>query len=913
MKKSDWVLASATLLYSYLFYKQLAGINFFIFSILIAFAYAILNKDVLKNKMWLLVAGLSVTTSFFIMWHNSNLAIWANLCSLMLLSGYSLSKNSSVLLNGFYSIYSIGGSYVFIILNTIKRSQNKEQKEKDLTETGKGIKFLIGAIVFILILSFFFIYKSANPLFEKYTEKINLDFISGRWILFTLGGFLMIYGLLKQQRINMLDEWESKLAVQLTDTGKVSKKFEKTSGTLLFMMLNLMLVFINALDIIFLYAGDKLPEGITHSQFVHNGVGMLILSIVLGVSVILYIFRNALHFDAGNKVIKLLISLWILQNIFMIVSASVRNYMYVLDYSLTYKRIGVFVYLALTVIGLLTVLAKIHYKKSNWYLVRSNAFCGVLFLCFSSFINWDKVVCEFNITCKTEKLQELDKKYLLGLSDESIPYLQSLKNQKGFDTDSAKKDLYRGSGDFESLSAWDYVNDYIKNSDETDTKTYNFLKKINTYADWQSWNKRNSKVLSQLKQLNTDSKIKTLSIKNQDLDSLGLLSLFNNATEVNLNGSRALLDGPFGQGNKFAFLASFKNVNSLDVSFMNIKYISSIPSLPTVKNLNINNNNITELAELSRFKNVENLVLSNNSMSTLNSIPVELPVKSIELNNCIYLTDLNALSRLKNLETVYLDHASQIEKFPRISSLRYLSLNSQPSFCNNNLTQIPATENLETLSLCGNENIQLINLLIYNSQSKTYSLRFPNLKELLLSNNLMEYGENLKNYKQLHTLNISSNHFKNISFLSEFEELEKLDISGNYLDTLSFNENHKSIKSLDISSNGYLNSYNALKHLTNLEYLNISATRFSSLSQLSCSGSLKELNISNCRLNSLKELAPFKKLERLTITGLNETDIEHLKKLSSLKILTIYASAGLAKEVKEKLKKQLPNVKIELL
>ena len=42
-------------------------------------------------------------------------------------------------------------------------------------------------------------------------------------------------------------------------------------------------------------------------------------------------------------------------------------------------------------------------------------------------------------------------------------------------------------------------------------------------------------------------------------------------------------------------------------------------------------------------------------------------------------------------------------------------------------------------------------------------------------------------------------------------------------------------------------------------------------------------------------------------------DIDNLKKLSSLKTLTIYASAGLTKEVKEKLKKQLPNTKIQLL
>lgn len=222
----------------------------------------------------------------------------------------------------------------------------------------------------------------------------------------------------------------------------------------------------------------------------------------------------------------------------MIFSTSVRNYIYVENFNLTYKRIGVFVYLFLWVNGLVTALVKIHYKKSNWSLVKVNAFCGIMFLCLSSTINWDKVVCEFNISRKTTDLKTLDKKYLLGLSDETLPYLQSLKNQKGFDTNCAKKDQYRGNGEIESLSSWDYVNDYIKNSDGIDTKTYNFLKKINAYTDWQSWNKRNSKVLSRLNKLNPESKIKTLSIKNQELDSLGLLSVFNNATEVNLNGSR---------------------------------------------------------------------------------------------------------------------------------------------------------------------------------------------------------------------------------------------------------------------------------------------------------------------------------------------------------------------------------------
>lgn len=293
MKKIDWLITIAIFVFSYLFYRQITGINYLVFSVALSVGYLVLNKDLLKNRNWMLFSITSLLSSFFIMWHHSDLAVWATICSLLLQSAYALKGNASVLSNGFYAVYSIGGAMVFFIINLVTRDTKKEEGKT----FKRGINYLIGMGVFVIALIFFLIYKNANPLFEKYTEKINLDFISGAWIAFTLLGFLIVYGLIRNQRIKAMDDFEDSLLLSLTKTDKISKSFERPAGIALFLLLNVMLLFINILDVVYLYVLKQLPEGISHTQFVHDGVGMLILSIVLGITIILVLFRNALNFE----------------------------------------------------------------------------------------------------------------------------------------------------------------------------------------------------------------------------------------------------------------------------------------------------------------------------------------------------------------------------------------------------------------------------------------------------------------------------------------------------------------------------------------------------------------------------------------------------------------------------------------
>jgi hypothetical protein len=117
------------------------------------------------------------------------------------------------------------------------------------------------------------------------------------------------------------------------------------TGVLLLAMLNILLATVNGLDIYYLGILHTTPAGITFSQYLHNGTDSLIASIILAVSVILFYFRGYLNFYEGNKWLKALTYLWIAQNIMLVISTAYRNTVYIGDYGLTHKRIGVYVYL----------------------------------------------------------------------------------------------------------------------------------------------------------------------------------------------------------------------------------------------------------------------------------------------------------------------------------------------------------------------------------------------------------------------------------------------------------------------------------------------------------------------------------------------------------------------------------------
>lgn len=487
MKKNDYLLLIATGAYSFLFYRQNAGINFLLFTAILLLVLVLKNVKLLKSKQWLWAALLCMVSAVSVFVHSSALSIIGNVLSLLLVSAFSFNVATSNIFSFLFSVYSVASSLVYIILDTIKRLQPKENE----TTKKNGIKVLATFIVFLLSILFFNMYKSSNPLFAENTKWINFDFISASWIFFTLGGFLMVYGLFYHRTIAPVEAWENGLSVTNNvavenDSNKKRFETERYAGLLLFIVLNAMLVILNMGDIQTLYFNGGLPKNVTHSDFVHSGVGIIILSIIIATSLIMYLCRNEFTTVKSNKALMVCIYLWIFQNVVMLSSTAFRNQIYIHEFNFTYKRIGVYVWLLLAMCGLCIMFFKMYKQKSNWYLVRTNVALWFTVLILSGCFNWDKVITRYNIQNKS--LASVDYYYLFYLSDANIPELMAVTKQPGFSELNAKLKNYTGS----VLSRYN-TETYIE---LLHAKIEHYLSDYN--SDWRSFDLRDKQILESI-------------------------------------------------------------------------------------------------------------------------------------------------------------------------------------------------------------------------------------------------------------------------------------------------------------------------------------------------------------------------------------------------------------------------------
>ena len=484
MKKNDYLLLTAIAAYSFLFYQQNAGINFLLFTIIFIGILIIKNKNLVFQKKWCWSAALCLISASCVFIHSSGLSILANIFSLIVVAALSVNIVTSSIFSFLFSCFSVASSMVYIILDTVARLQPKSEAQQT---TKNGMKFFATSCVIIVTILFFIMYQSANPLFAENTKWINFDFISIQWIFFTLGGTIIMYGLFYNRTIKPIENWENQLLVSsklyVNDTNIKRYETERFAGMLLFVMLNLMLLLLNIGDIQTLYFNGGLPKNISHSDFVHNGVGVIILSISIASSLIMFLFRKQFSIVKNNKALTVGIYLWIAQNILMLSSTALRNQIYIQDFNFTYKRIGVYVWLFLSVVGLMITFYTIYKNRSNWFLIRTNFAVWFTCLSFSSCVNWDKLITNYNIYNKP--LAQVDFHYLFSLSDTNIPELIAITKRKDFKTIDSKLKNYTSTFDRNYYYPITY-------SELLREKVKSYLKEKNT--DWKSFDLREQEI-----------------------------------------------------------------------------------------------------------------------------------------------------------------------------------------------------------------------------------------------------------------------------------------------------------------------------------------------------------------------------------------------------------------------------------
>ena len=628
MKRNDWKIIIGSIAFTYLFYQQQVGINFLVFAILSSILL-LLNKPehIFKPSVILSFFG-TILSAVFVYLYGTQLPIISFVLSLSLLSGFVFEPKGSLIITSILSFTNVLLSIPKMIISLFNQETREISKKNNFT------KFFLLLIPLFISFIFFLLYRIANPNFLEFTKDINFDWISMPLLRFFILSFLLMYGILSHKALRYFMEKDLAKSNEIKTTteaqhqesaiGKrLSIEYEIFIGASLLLMLNLLLAVVNGIDLIKLWPNPVLPENQeSFSQYLHSGIQMLILSIVLAVAILMFFFRGYFNYLKDAKYLKILSYIWIAQNVVLLLSTALRNKMYVEAYGLSHKRIGVFIYLLLAIIGLCITAYKLLAKKNNTFLFRKNAWAFYLVLLIATPIAWDQIITHHNITWAKENNKKVDYAYLAQLSHtnigEIIPMLQL---------------------------PFDKLNHGTALSDDTsyylNKKLLNFLAKSKN-QNWQSACVSKQQNLRKILALNQDEKIHAIVLNDYKM-SLNDLKILTNLKAIVVNN--------YNQEEYWSQLKNFPKLELLNTQNSYSNVLDSLPVLPQLKYLNLNNNNMYSIRRITDFPNLEYLNIQGN-----------------------YIKDYSPLYALSKLKELHIDELGEIQQIELTAALPHTKI-----------------------------------------------------------------------------------------------------------------------------------------------------------------------------------------------------------------------------------------------
>lgn len=427
------LLFIGALLFSTLFYGKSIGLNLFLFSITTLIVLFANNKDDFKSKRTIIYSSLYLATGLAVFFHDSSVAIIANFVSFFTLIGLLSENKSSIYVNWLNGLYTtIAG--LFHRNFSINEVTQKVESKKDIDFMHLAKLIFIPAVIVIIFIG---LYQNGNPLFNDLIDKIDFSFINIQWLLFAGLGYYLFSNIHKPVEVEPATELDLKTGNTLTQTSKFSipkLKQENQLGIILISLLNVLIVIFLITDITFILTNLDIRASVFSTQ-VHSGINALIASIVMAIIILLYVFRGNLNFYKDNKTVKRLAFTWIILNAILVCSITIKNGQYIYYFGLTYKRIGVLIYLTLAITGLITTLLKIDKVKNIWYLLRLNTKAAFVVLILASTVNWDYHITNYNFNYA----KSIDLNYLIDLSNNNTFLLKEKAEAQSLNQDNIQR------------------------------------------------------------------------------------------------------------------------------------------------------------------------------------------------------------------------------------------------------------------------------------------------------------------------------------------------------------------------------------------------------------------------------------------------------------------------------------------
>ena len=178
----------------------------------------------------------------------------------------------------------------------------------------------------------------------------------------------------------------------------------------------------NLCDLMYLWGGLQLPEGMTYATYAHRGAYPLIATALLAATFVLAWFRPGSEVQADPWCRRLVLA-WLAQNVALLISAMWRLHLYVDVYDLTRWRVAAAVWMVLVGIGLGMIAWRIRRDLSNRWLVNANLISLAVMLLLLAWVNVDGAIARHNCD---HGGSETDVAYVASLSLAALPALRHL-------------------------------------------------------------------------------------------------------------------------------------------------------------------------------------------------------------------------------------------------------------------------------------------------------------------------------------------------------------------------------------------------------------------------------------------------------------------------------------------------------
>jgi hypothetical protein len=398
MKKHHLILV-CSFIFTLLFYNEEVGVNLAIFSLVLTGLICYCSRERFRSSLHLVLVISSIFSCLAFAWYGDFVSFVALAMSILFLQFKTHEVKLKILqifpivfINGFASL-----GRIFMFSQWLPKREIKNDFAKKL------IAYVIIPSIFITL--FFVVYAFGSDHFSSLFTDCTLDLDVFEVFLITLLGFYISFSFWNYWVPDICYDYNSKLDNDFSNEIKTQNQktfsfldldFERKSGEITLVLLNVMLlVFIVA------YNYEQFFEIIETSKLssaTHERVNSVIFSILMAVGVILFYFKGGFNFDIKANNLKRLAKIWILLNGILIISTLIKNSEYVSYFGLTYKRLGVYAFLILAIIGLAFAFFKIINQKTNAYLFNQMIWCfyGTILLC--SFINWGNIITRYNIS-----------------------------------------------------------------------------------------------------------------------------------------------------------------------------------------------------------------------------------------------------------------------------------------------------------------------------------------------------------------------------------------------------------------------------------------------------------------------------------------------------------------------------------